>query len=66
MTYDPIDNDSDCDEFDITKIEQMEIELSPCPHCEGGGIVFNGVIYWRCPKCAGTGEIVKGGIRWLF
>ena len=59
MTYEPLDNDSDIDDFDVEKIEQMEVELVPCPHCEGSGILFNGIIYWRCPKCSGTGEIVK-------
>ena len=63
MTYTPLDNDSDIDDFDIAKIEQMEVELIPCPACEGSGILFNGIIYWRCPKCEGTGEVeeAKGG-----
>ena len=101
MTYTPLDNDSDIDDFDVEaktkqrsleildnclqelesmspeeikqrchdtgldfdveKIEQMEVELGPCPACQGSGILFNGIIYWRCPKCSGTGEAVKEG-----
>ena len=55
--YNPIDNDSDVDDFDVEKIEQMEVELTPCPHCKGDAVIFNGIIFVRCPKCEGTGEV---------
>lgn len=54
--YTPRDNDSDCDEFDIAKIEAMEVELIPCPSCGGRGIKDNGFIWWTCVDCAGSGE----------
>lgn len=57
--YEPLDNDEDCIEFDVAKIEQMEVEFKICPICDGSGIVFNGIIYWRCFRCDGTGEVEK-------
>ncbi len=57
MPYEPLDNDSDVDEFDVEKIEKMEVELEDCPHCKGIGSIYNGIIYCWCPKCAGTGEV---------
>lgn len=60
MPYEPTDNDEDALEFDVAKIEQIEVSLIPCPICSGGGMVFNGLFYYNCPKCFGTGEIEKG------
>lgn len=57
MTYTPIDNDEDTLDFDVAKIEQMEVEFETCPHCKGIGSIYNGIIYCWCPKCAGTGEV---------
>jgi len=59
MTYSPIDNDSDIDDFDVEKIEQMEVEFEECPRCKGIGSIYNGIIYCWCPKCSGSGEIEK-------
>lgn len=59
MSYEPIDNDEDAVEFDVAKIEQMEVEFETCPICQGCGMVFNGLIYYNCPKCYGTGEITR-------
>lgn len=57
--YTPLDNDGDCVEFDVEKIEKMEVEFETCSVCDGSGITFNGIIYWRCFKCDGTGDIPK-------
>ena len=50
-------------DFDVEKIEQMEVELEECSHCKGIGSIYNGIIYCWCPKCCGTGEVpkAKGG-----
>ncbi len=55
----PLDNDSDIDDFDVEKIERMEVELMRCDSCRGSGIAFNGQFYCNCPACAGTGEVPK-------
>lgn len=58
MSYEPISNDDALD-FDPAKIEQMEVEFDICPHCNGEGMVFNGICCYNCPKCFGTGEAEK-------
>ena len=45
--------------FDVAKIEQMEVEFETCPHCKGEGIKDNGIIRFTCPVCHGTGEVEK-------
>jgi phage FluMu protein Com len=40
MTYTPLDNDEDALDFDVEKIEQMEVELEECPHCKGIGSIY--------------------------
>ena len=59
-------NDSDID-FDPAKIEQMQVEFKPCPHCGGAGYAkakelvdprcFGFVTRIICPVCFGTGEV---------
>ena len=55
--YEPIDNDSDCVEFDVEKIEKMEVEFETCPLCQGEGMVTIGGWWYNCRMCSGTGEV---------
>ena len=57
--YEPIDNDSDIDDFDVAKIEQTQVEFKTCPHCAGEGMRNNGIYTFNCPVCHGTGEVIK-------
>lgn len=57
--YAPPDNDSDIDNFDPAKIEQMEVEFMTCPHCGGEGLRNNGIYTFTCPVCHGTGDVPK-------
>jgi len=41
------------DDFNISEIEQMEVEFETCPHCKGEGEVSNGIIRFTCPVCGG-------------
>ena len=55
--YEPLDNDSDCIEFEVEKIEKMEVEFEPCRICDGCGLVWNGTITRNCPACHGCGDV---------
>ena len=57
--YAPPDNDSDIDNFDPAKIEQMDVEFMTCPHCAGEGLRNNGIYTFTCPVCHGTGDVPK-------
>lgn len=60
--YTPLDNDGDCVEFDVDRIEQMVVEFEPCRECDGEGIVLiNGIHFRICPFCHGTGMTEKEG-----
>jgi len=57
--YERIDNDEDALEFDVSKIEQMQVEFKICTHCGGSGFRNNGIYTFTCPVCHGAGEVEK-------
>jgi DnaJ-class molecular chaperone len=44
-------------DFNIEKIEQMEVNFETCPKCKGGGIIWNEYTRFNCPVCNGNGDL---------